>query len=86
METMLLDVNIPFDQDFSDTSPERRERSTVHNKVEINAWQTENLCASLAICRCPQHVVARGSTGLRLSEFVQISECFQFYITDISDI
>ena len=25
----------------------------------------------------------RGSTGLRLSEFVQISEFFQFYITDI---
>ena len=29
---------------------------------------------------------ARGSTGLRLSEFVQISEFFQFYITDICQI
>ena len=28
----------------------------------------------------------RGSTGLRLSEFVQISEFFQFYITDICQI
>ena len=43
---MLVEVNIPFNQDFSNTSPERRERSTVHNKLEDNAWYTENLAKS----------------------------------------
>jgi len=32
------------------------------------------------------YLLIRGSTGLRLSEFVQISEFFQFYITDICQI
>ena len=31
-------------------------------------------------------LLSRGSSGLRLSEFVQISEFFQFYITDICQI
>ena len=44
---MLAEVNIPFNQAFSMTSPERRERSTVHNNLEGNAWYTENLAESL---------------------------------------
>ena len=43
---MLVEVNCPFNQDFTVSSPERRERSTIHNNLEANAWYTENLAES----------------------------------------
>ena len=43
---MLVEVNCPFNQDFSVSSPERRERSTIHNNLEDKAWHTENLVES----------------------------------------
>ena len=42
----LVEVNIPFNQDFTNSSPERRERSKVHKNLENNAWHTENLVES----------------------------------------
>ena len=56
------------------------------SKEELMAELKENLEKGRKKATAKEDVVVRGSTGLRLSEFVQISEFFQLYITDFCQI